>query len=132
MSQITRQRTYEAPQCTVERIIIDFNPGVPGDLAEQIVSDQIAAAGSRIAVVIATSGCTGIAGAAEVKQSAERTGGNAIAYTAPATLTPTASGLAHVGVQSVLDFNLTNVVVDISAVTLPSAGRMVIDIISKH
>jgi len=130
--QIKRQRLYEGQNGVLDKFTIDFNPGLPPNLQDILVSSQVLSSGSRLAVVVETSNCTGIAGSFLVRQGMEDSGVPNYAFSPAQTLALVATGNASVGMSAALDFMGAFVVLDASGVTWPSAGRMVIWIIAKQ
>lgn len=131
--QFKREIIHEAGDGVIEKITLDFNPGAIGELQDIITSGQSICAGASMAVVVETSNCTGIAGSIEVKQSMEKSGSPMFAgNVAATTLALAVTGSVAVGVAAHLELNLAYAVLDCTGVTWPSAGRMIIYIITKY
>jgi hypothetical protein len=131
-NQLKRERMYEAGTGVFEKITLDFNPGPIPNLQDILVSSQIMSSGSSLAVVVETSNCTGIVGSITVKQAMEKSGAPSFGFAAPQTLALAVTGSASVGMTSTIDFMGAVAVLDASAITWPTAGRMVIWIIAKR
>lgn len=129
--QIKRQRVYEGSNGVVDKLTIDFNPGIPPNLQNLIASSQITVAGNKLGIVVVTSGCTGIAGSFEVKQSAEDSGTPNFSMSPAVSIPLAVNGAAEGGIAIPMNFVLSHVILDASGVTWPSEGRMMITIVSK-
>ena len=129
--QIKRQRIYEGSNGVIDKLTIDFNPGLPPNLQKLLTSSQITVAGNKLAVVVVTSGCAGIAGSFGVRQSTEDSGTPNFPFAPAVSIPLVASGAAEGGVAVPMNFVLSHVVLDASGVTWPTEGRMMITIVTK-
>lgn len=131
MDQIKRQRVYEGGNGTHERITIDFNQGPVGNLNSLLVAAQPSLMGNKVAVTIQTTNCTGIAGSVALEQTMNDSGTPSIPYAAAISLALAPSGLVHAGIDSIVNMTAARPVLKFNTFSQPTAGRMVIDIVTK-
>lgn len=130
MEKIKRSRVYEGNNGVHERLEINFNDGPVGNLAS-IIASQPSLSGSKVAVTVNTTNCTGIAGTVELEQTMNDSGTPSIPYAIPISLALAASGLVHAGVEDVIHMTAARPILRFDSFTQPTEGRMTIDIVTK-